>query len=87
VKGELNLGALLAKRASVTAMSLRGRPVDGPQGKAAVVRGVRDEIWPLFADGRVGPVVHGRFPLSEAAEAHRALAAGGVVGKLLLVAP
>lgn len=87
VKGELNLGALLAKRASVTATSLRGRPVDGPQGKARVVQGVRDEIWPLVADGRVGPVVHARFPMSEAAEAHRTLDAGGVVGKLLLVAP
>jgi putative PIG3 family NAD(P)H quinone oxidoreductase len=87
VKGELNLGALLAKRASVTAMSLRGRPVEGPQGKAAVVQGVRDEIWPLVAEGRVAPVVHARFPMSDAAEAHRTLAAGGVVGKLLLVAP
>ncbi|WP_181778895.1 NAD(P)H-quinone oxidoreductase [Pseudonocardia pini] len=85
VKAELNLGALLTKRASVTAMSLRGRPVDGPQGKAAVVEGVRDRIWPLVADGRVKPVVHARFPLAEAAEAHRTLDAGGVVGKLLLV--
>ena len=87
VKAELNIGALLAKRASVTAMGLRGRPVEGPQGKGAVVRGVREHIWPLIADGRVSPVVHARFPLSDAAEAHRLLDAGGVVGKLLLVAP
>jgi putative PIG3 family NAD(P)H quinone oxidoreductase len=85
VKAELNLGALLAKRASVTAMSLRGRPVGGPQGKAGVVEGVRERIWPLVGDGRVKPVVHARFPLAEAAEAHRTLDAGGVVGKLLLV--
>jgi NADPH:quinone reductase-like Zn-dependent oxidoreductase len=86
VKAELNIGALLAKRGSVSAMGLRGRPVEGPHGKGAVVRGVREQIWPLIGDGRVKPVVHARFPLSQAAEAHRTLEAGGVVGKLLLVA-
>jgi len=87
VKAELNIGALLAKRASVTAMGLRGRPVDGPQGKGAVVAGVRERIWPLVAAGRVKPVVHAEFPMQDVAEAHRTLEAGGVVGKLLLVAP
>ena len=86
VKAEINIGALLAKRGSVSAMGLRGRPVEGPHGKGAVVRGVREQVWPLIGDGRVKPVVHARFPLSQAAEAHRTLEAGGVVGKLLLVA-
>lgn len=85
VKAELNLGVLLSKRASVTAMGLRGRPVEGPNSKALVVAGVREEVWPMFADGRVKPIVHARFPLRDAAEAHRMLDAGGVVGKLLLV--
>jgi NADPH:quinone reductase-like Zn-dependent oxidoreductase len=84
-KAELNLGALLAKRASVTAMGLRGRPVDGPQGKGAVVAGVREQVWPLVADGRVRPVVHATVPLAEAGKAHAQLDAGGVVGKLVLV--
>ena len=82
---EIDLRSLLAKRGSITAMGLRARPIDGPQGKGAVVAGVREQIWPLIADGRVRPVVHQRFPLSAAAEAHRMLDAGGVVGKLLLV--
>jgi NADPH:quinone reductase-like Zn-dependent oxidoreductase len=76
---------LLSKRASVTAMGLRGRPVEGPNSKALVVAGVREEVWPMFADRRVKPIVHARFPLRDAAEAHRMLDAGGVVGKLLLV--
>src|ERR671917_261420 len=38
-KGELDLNALIAKRGSITAMGLRGRPVDGPHGKGAVVAG------------------------------------------------
>lgn len=83
--GEVNLAALLARRGSIAALSLRSRPVDGPRGKGAIVDEVRDRVWPMISDGRVRPVVHARFPLSEAAQAHRMLAAGGVVGKLLLV--
>lgn len=85
VKAELNIGALLAKRGHVSAMGLRGRPVEGPHSKAEIVDGVRGNVWPLFTDGRVKPVVFERFAMSDAADAHRRLAAGGVTGKLLLV--
>src|SRR5580765_68320 len=86
-RGELDLGQLLRKRGALIAMSLRGRPVDGPSGKERIVAGVREHVWPMIADGRVRPVVAGRFPMSKAADAHATLEAGGVVGKLLLVAP
>ncbi|MGQ0574482.1 MAG: NAD(P)H-quinone oxidoreductase [Pseudonocardia sp.] len=86
-KGELDIGKLLRKRGSVTAMGLRGRPVDGPAGKGAVVAGVAEHVWPMIADGRVRPIVHGTVPMRDAADAHRLLEAGGVVGKLLLAAP
>jgi putative PIG3 family NAD(P)H quinone oxidoreductase len=86
-KAEIDLSALIAKRGSVTAMSLRGRPADGPQGKAPIVASVRENVWPMLADGRVRPVVHARFPMDRAADAHRQLEAGGVVGKLLLEVP
>jgi putative PIG3 family NAD(P)H quinone oxidoreductase len=84
-RGELDLGVLIRKRASVTAMGLRGRPVEGPHGKAAVVAGTREQVWPMIAEGRVRPVVHATVPLAEAGEAHAMLDAGGVVGKLVLV--
>jgi putative PIG3 family NAD(P)H quinone oxidoreductase len=84
-RGELDLGALIRKRASVTAMGLRGRPVEGPHGKAEVVAGTRGQVWPLIAEGRVRPVVHATVPLAEAGKAHAMLDAGGVVGKLVLV--
>jgi putative PIG3 family NAD(P)H quinone oxidoreductase len=83
-KAELDLGKLLRKRGSVTAMALRSRPVHGPNGKGAVVAGVREQVWPLFADGRVRPIVHDRVPLPDVAKAHAQLEAGGVVGKILL---
>ncbi|QJY45598.1 NAD(P)H-quinone oxidoreductase [Pseudonocardia broussonetiae] len=84
VKGELDIGALLRKRGSVTAMGLRGRPVLGPNGKGAVVAEVTANVWPMIADGRVRPIVHGSVPMERAAEAHTTLEGGGVVGKLLL---
>uniref|UniRef100_A0AAU2V7Z4 NAD(P)H-quinone oxidoreductase n=1 Tax=Streptomyces sp. NBC_00003 TaxID=2903608 RepID=A0AAU2V7Z4_9ACTN len=82
-KGELNLGALLTKRAAVTATSLRGRPASE---KAAIVAAVREHVWPLIAGGRVRPVVDRRLPLSDAAEGHRVLEASTHVGKVLLTA-
>ncbi|MFD8983666.1 NAD(P)H-quinone oxidoreductase [Streptomyces sp. NPDC059564] len=81
VKAEINLGALLAKRAAVTATSLRTRPLEE---KAAIVAAVREHVWPLIASGRVHPVVHARYPMAQAAEAHRVLESSTHVGKLLL---
>jgi putative PIG3 family NAD(P)H quinone oxidoreductase len=82
VAAELNLGKLLTKRGTVLAASLRARPVDE---KAAIVAGVREHVWPLFAAGRVVPVIHDRMPLDAVADAHRAMEASSHVGKLLLV--
>lgn len=84
VKAEFDISALLRKRGSITAMGLRGRPVDGPNGKGAICAAVVDNVWPMIGDGRVRPIVHGTVPMERAAEAHAALEAGGVVGKLLL---
>ena len=84
VKAELNLGALIGKRAAVFGTALRGRPVAGPHGKGAVVAAVRAEVWPMVADGRVAPVIGARLPIEQAGEAHRMLAAGQVHGKVVL---
>jgi putative PIG3 family NAD(P)H quinone oxidoreductase len=81
-KGELDLGALLAKRASVHGTTLRARPTDE---KGAIVRGVVDNVWPLVDAGVIRPVVHARVPMSDAAEAHRIMETGDHIGKILLV--
>jgi NADPH2:quinone reductase len=88
VKAEVNIGMLIGKRLSVLGTALRNRPVDGPHGKAAIVAAVVDSVWPMIAAGTVRPVIGARYPVDQAAEAHRALAAGETYGKLLLdVAP
>ncbi|ADG76058.1 NAD(P)H quinone oxidoreductase, PIG3 family [Cellulomonas flavigena DSM 20109] len=81
-RGELDLPSLMARRGSVIATTLRDRP--GAQ-KAAIMADVREHVWPLVLDGRVRPVVHARMPLADAPRAHEALAAGEVLGKLLLL--
>ena len=80
--GELDLGLLLAKRASVAATALRSRPA---VEKARIVRGVRDEVWPLLAAGRIRPVIDQAVPMARAGYAHELVAAGGHVGKVLLI--
>ncbi|MCT9931730.1 NAD(P)H-quinone oxidoreductase [Planotetraspora sp. A-T 1434] len=79
--GELDLGKLLAKRASVSASGLRNRPVDE---KGVICRGVANNIWPLISAGAIRPVVHAEVPMANAAEAHRMLEAGQHIGKILL---
>jgi putative PIG3 family NAD(P)H quinone oxidoreductase len=80
-KGELDIGALLRKRGAVIATALRSRPV---AEKAAICAAVVQHVWPLVADGQVKPVVHDRFPLDQAAQAHRTVEDGSNVGKVLL---
>ncbi|MCV6986523.1 NAD(P)H-quinone oxidoreductase [Mycobacterium shinjukuense] len=84
VKGELNLGKLLTKRARVIGTTLRARPVGGPNGKSAIVAAVTASVWPMIAGGRVRPVVSARLPIHQAAEAHRLMLSGKTFGKILL---
>lgn len=79
--GELDLGKLLTKRAAVIATSLRVRPL---AEKATIVAAVRVHVWPLLESGAVRPVIHARYPLEDAAAAHRAMEEGSHVGKILL---
>ncbi|WP_030939128.1 NAD(P)H-quinone oxidoreductase [Streptomyces sp. NRRL S-646] len=84
IKGELNIAALLSKRAAISATSLRARPL--PE-KAAIVAAVREHVWPLLDAGHVRPVVDRELPMDDAAAAHRVVEESGHVGKVLLVVP
>jgi putative PIG3 family NAD(P)H quinone oxidoreductase len=79
--GELDLGQLLRKRATVHASTLRARPA---AEKASVVAAVRAGLWPLVEAGQIVPVIETTLPLAEAARAHRLMEAGSLVGKILL---
>jgi putative PIG3 family NAD(P)H quinone oxidoreductase len=82
-KAELDLNALMRKRAAVIGTTLRARPVEE---KSTICRAVAEHVWPLVADGTVRAVVDRTYPLAEAAEAHRRMESGGHTGKIVLVA-
>ena len=82
-RAEIDLGVLQGKRASVHATTLRARPANE---KAAVVAAVRDHVWPLIDAGKVAAVIDRKLPMSQAAQAHRAMAASEHIGKIVLVA-
>ncbi|QSR29007.1 NADPH:quinone oxidoreductase [Nocardioides sp. S5] len=80
-KGELDIQALLRKRASVTATSLRARPLEE---KAAICCGVVENVWPHVAAGRIRPIVETTMPLEDVARAHQLMEDGAHTGKILL---
>jgi NADPH:quinone reductase-like Zn-dependent oxidoreductase len=84
VKGELNIGTLLGKRAGVIATTLRSRPVSGSGSKSEIVAEVVANVWPMIANGQVRPIIGAEFPIEEARSAHELLASGEVSGKVIL---
>ncbi|BBY03275.1 oxidoreductase [Mycobacterium seoulense] len=84
IKGELNIGKLLAKRARVIGTTLRARPVTGPNSKTEIVQAVIGSVWPMIAEGRVRPIIGARMPIQQAGEAHQRLTSSKVTGKIVL---
>lgn len=78
---ELNLGALLTKRAAIIGTTLRARSIEE---KSTIMEGVRGHVWPLVANGAVKPMVDKTFPLAQVAAAHAYFDSGEHVGKVLL---
>ena len=81
-KAEVNLLALMGKRAVLRGSTLRARPLEE---KAAAMRLVERHVLPLVETGAVKVPVHATYPLDEAEDAYEAFAAGGKLGKIVLV--
>jgi putative PIG3 family NAD(P)H quinone oxidoreductase len=81
-KAELNLLALMGKRASLHASTLRPRPLEE---KALCAREMERHVLPLFERGTIHVPLAATFPLEEVAGAYDRFAAGGKVGKLVLL--
>ncbi|MFF4211737.1 zinc-binding alcohol dehydrogenase family protein [Streptomyces sp. NPDC001796] len=54
------------------------------RGKPELYERWRQELWRLFAEGALKPVVHAEFPLEEAAKAHAVIESRGNLGKVVL---
>jgi putative PIG3 family NAD(P)H quinone oxidoreductase len=81
-KAELDLRPLMTKRLTITASTLRSQPV---QNKGRLARALRENVWPLFAARGLKPVIHSRFPLADAALAHKLMESDLHIGKIVLV--
>jgi NADPH2:quinone reductase len=80
-KGELNLLALMGKRARIHGSTLRARPLEE---KALAARHLEREVLPLFETGQLRVPVAETFPLEQAVAAYDRFAAGGKLGKIVL---
>jgi len=80
-KIELNLLALMGKRARVHGSTLRSRPLEE---KAITARLLEREVLPLFDTGALRVPIAATFPLEEAAAAYERFAEGGKLGKIVL---
>jgi NADPH:quinone reductase len=81
-KAELNLLALMGKRARIQASTLRARPLEQ---KAATGRALEHHVLPLVAAGALGVPVAATHPLDDVAAAYERFAAGGKLGKIVLL--
>lgn len=80
-KAEVDFRRLMMKRLTHTGSTLRPRTI---AEKAGIARELEAKVWPLLTEGRCKPVIHARFPLAQAAEAHRLMESNAHIGKIVL---
>ncbi len=81
VQAEFNAALLLRRRLHITGSTLRARPL---AFKAAIAAALREQVWPLLAQGRVKPVLYRVFDAAQAGAAHALMESSQHVGKLVL---
>jgi len=81
-RGELDLRALMSKRALIRGTMLRMRPLEE---KALTARALERQVLPLLADGTVVVPIAATFPLDQVAAAYERFASGAKLGKIVLL--
>jgi tumor protein p53-inducible protein 3 len=80
-KSAIDLGMLLGKSLRLIGSRLRNRPL---AEKIEITRAFRERFWPLFATGKLRPVVDSIYPITEAGAAHEYIASNRSLGKVVL---
>jgi NADPH2:quinone reductase len=80
-KGEADLMPVMLKRLTITGSTMRPRTL---AEKAAIRDALAANIWPALARGELLPHLFARFPLAQAAEAHRLMESSRHIGKIVL---
>lgn len=81
-KAELDLALLLGKRIQMIGSTLRSRDAES---KAQLLAELEQQVWPLFAEGRLQPQLERSYPIADAEAAFADLASNQVQGKVVLV--
>jgi NADPH:quinone reductase len=79
---DFDIRPMLAKRLTIRGFTLRSQEL---VDKRAIVQRVQRRWMPYIERGLIGPVLHGTFPLADAAQAHRVMEANANTGKIILV--
>jgi putative PIG3 family NAD(P)H quinone oxidoreductase len=80
-KVEVDWVSLMTKRLTFTGSTLRPRSA---ADKAQIAKELNERVWPLLTSGKVAPVIHKVFDLSEAAQAHALMESSLHIGKIML---
>ena len=78
---EIDMRLIMMKRLIVTGSTLRASPA---ARKVALARALRENVWPLFGQGKLKVVIAETYPLADAAKAHALMESGKLVGKIAL---
>lgn len=78
---KVDLMPVMLKRLTLTGSTLRPRP---PAFKAAIAENLKTQVWPLFENSRIRPVVFATFPLKSANAALKLMESGEHIGKIVL---
>jgi NADPH:quinone reductase len=81
-KAQVDFGEVMRRRITITGSTLRPRSV---VFKADIATSLIEKVWPLLNSGQIKPVIHARFPLEQAAEAHALMESGAHMGKIVLL--
>jgi putative PIG3 family NAD(P)H quinone oxidoreductase len=78
---EVDYMRLMLKRLTHTGSTLRAQSVEA---KARIAAELESQVWPLLAEGKCRPLIHARFPLVAAADAHALMESNAHIGKIVL---
>ncbi len=81
---DFDMRLVMVKRLVITGSTMRPRTT---AEKGAIAAALRERVWPALDAGRCGPVIHARFPMAQAADAHRMMEDGAHIGKIVLEMP
>ncbi|MGA9211610.1 NAD(P)H-quinone oxidoreductase [Kaistella sp.] len=78
----LNLRTIMAKNLTLTGSFLKPQTVEV---KTQIAQEAEKNIWPMFDSKEIHPIIYKKFPLAEAADAHRLMESSEHIGKILLI--